>query len=397
MQMRWLQFVCRIAVVAIGCQVAQPGAQPPATAATPTASSLVGTSWTAEDIDGRGIIDRVQSTLTFESAERVSGSTGCNRYLAPLQLSGTSLNFGMGSSTRRACPPAVMDQERRFLTALHMTKTYRQEGGTLWLLDESGGTLVRLTQTDAAAQGRQPPEGAPSGGEVPIAMLKAYTFTCANGPSFVVHLVDNEAIDLILAEGTRRLRHEQTASGTKYSDEEITVWNKGREAVLEVAGHTYQCAEDRAQSIHEDARLRGVEFRGTGNEPPWVLEVLADRLVFISNYGTERLATPRPTALVDPANAATVYTATTETRQLEVRIEDRECVDSMSGERFAAMVTVETEGRRYQGCGKAPALTQPPPSHLPYQASRDDTRHGPLRWEQRRPALWHGLGSSRGL
>jgi len=353
MPMRWLRFVCRIALLAIGCQCAQPGTQPQVMAATPAAPSLVGTSWTVEDIDGRGVIDRAQSTLTFESTERVSGSTGCNRYLAPLRLSGPALSFGMGSTTRRACPPALMEQERRFLTALQMTKTYRQDGDTLWLLGEAGGTLARLTRTEASAQGRQPPEGAPSGGEVPIARLKAYAFACANGPSFVVRPVDDEAIDLVLPEGTRRLRHAHTASGTKYVDEEITVWHNGREAVLEVAGHAHQCAEDRAQSIQEDARLRGVEFRSTGNEPPWVLEVLPDQLVFISDYGTARLAMPRPAALADPANTATVYTAISEARRLEVRIEARECIDSMSGERFEAMVSVETDGRRYQGCGQA--------------------------------------------
>jgi uncharacterized membrane protein len=62
---------------------------------------------------------------------------------------------------------------------------------------------------------------------------------------------------------------------------------------------------------------------------------------------------PRPTAVVDAVHAATVYTVVTEAHRLLVRIEERECLDSMSGERFAARVAVELDHRQYQGCGDA--------------------------------------------
>jgi len=78
------------------------------------------------------------ATITFESEERLVGSTGYNQYFAPVQLSGTTLRIGAGASTRRACPPAVMTQEQRFLAALTSVTAFRHENRTLWLIDAAG-------------------------------------------------------------------------------------------------------------------------------------------------------------------------------------------------------------------------------------------------------------------
>ena len=43
-----------------------------------------------------------------------------------------------------------------------------------------------------------------------------------------------------------------------------------------------------------------------------------------------------------------------EAHRLQARVEQRECVDSMSGERFEATVGVELDGQRYRGCGFVP-------------------------------------------
>ncbi len=43
-----------------------------------------------------------------------------------------------------ACPPAVMDQESRFLAALGAATAFRAEGGKLLLIDQGGRVRVRL-------------------------------------------------------------------------------------------------------------------------------------------------------------------------------------------------------------------------------------------------------------
>ncbi len=113
---------------------------------TPPAPPLPGTSWLAEDLGGRGVLDRVLTTLTFERNSMAVGSSGCNRYSAAAELDGASLRFGQAAATRRACPPAVMEQEQRFFLALEQTRGYRREGSKLLLLDEQGRPLARLAR-----------------------------------------------------------------------------------------------------------------------------------------------------------------------------------------------------------------------------------------------------------
>jgi heat shock protein HslJ len=105
-----------------------------------SAATLVRTSWIAEEIDGRRVLDQVQSTITFESETRLVGSTGCNQYFAPLKISSPNIAIGRGGSTRRACQPPVMEQENRFLAALEAASSYRNKDGILELLDGSGGS-----------------------------------------------------------------------------------------------------------------------------------------------------------------------------------------------------------------------------------------------------------------
>jgi heat shock protein HslJ len=106
--------------------------------------SLAGTSWIARDIDGRGVVDGVASTLTFERDGRLAGRAACNRYFGTARSSGDRLELKPQGTTRMACPQPVMEQETRFLAALAATAGFRWEGGTLLLLDLAGVPRVRL-------------------------------------------------------------------------------------------------------------------------------------------------------------------------------------------------------------------------------------------------------------
>jgi heat shock protein HslJ len=131
-----------LALVGLGAFGCQSGA--PAASST-TTFRLGGTAWRAVEIEGRATDPEVASTVAFEGDQRVSGSTGCNRYTAPLSVTGTSIRLGVIAMTRRACPPPVTDQESRFIAALEAARGYRQEGD-VWLLDEQGRTLLRLAR-----------------------------------------------------------------------------------------------------------------------------------------------------------------------------------------------------------------------------------------------------------
>ncbi len=112
----------------------------------PSPSSPVG-RWLAEDIRGGGVIDDLQSVLEISGNGAVSGSGGCNRLHGQATISGASLTFGAIASTRMACPPAVMDQESKFLSALEAVRSFRidSQQRKLFFLDAAGRPIMRLS------------------------------------------------------------------------------------------------------------------------------------------------------------------------------------------------------------------------------------------------------------
>ena len=107
--------------------------------------SLFGTTWVAEDIGGRGVIDNAQSTFAVAPDGKVSGSGACNRYFAQAEVNGDKIKIGKAGATMMACDQALMDQERKFLAALESAAAYRIDGdGKLFLVDAGGADIVRF-------------------------------------------------------------------------------------------------------------------------------------------------------------------------------------------------------------------------------------------------------------
>jgi putative lipoprotein len=97
----------------------------------------IGTEWLLEDLNGTGVVDGVQTTLKFDAADRISGSAGCNRYFATVQIEGADFKVGPIGSTKMMCPPAVSDQETAFFKSLENAQRFRFEDSFL-LIDSLG-------------------------------------------------------------------------------------------------------------------------------------------------------------------------------------------------------------------------------------------------------------------
>ena len=102
--------------------------------------------WLVENISGRGVIDNLQSTLTFDTNGRVYGMGGCNRFTGGIKSSADGLSFGPLAATQMACPPAIADQESRYFAALAAVHSGRVEGAFLILRAADGTPLVKLTR-----------------------------------------------------------------------------------------------------------------------------------------------------------------------------------------------------------------------------------------------------------
>lgn len=184
--------------------------------------------------------------------------------------------------------------------------------------------------------------------------LRTFYYECEDKSSMVVQYdptVDEMVV--FLPDKTVRLPHVRSGSGARYSNGEITYWNKGREALLQIGSVTTRCVENRRRSVIEDAKLRSVDYWATGNEPGWRLELDARNLRFITNYGQDRYSFVAPKPQVDRANRRTLYKSEGNGSTIMVQIDGKTCRDSMSGEGFESTVIVTLNDKTYHGCGLA--------------------------------------------
>jgi len=221
-------------------------------------------------------------------------------------------------------------------------------------------TAVIAATALAACQRKQdtaatetPAPATPADAAPPEGVLRAYVWQCDDGHTLKMrNLYRENAIAIDLHEGTRKLPGVPSASGAKYDDGTVSFFSKGGAAVFtRKDGQPVRCREVRSQSLLEDARLRGVLYRGSGNEPGWMLEIgPGSDLTWVTAYGEERHAFANALASGDAATGV-VYTATDATDQIKVTVVQTACQDDMAGLPFDYQVTVVAGGREYHGCG----------------------------------------------
>jgi heat shock protein HslJ len=121
-------------------------------AAAPAAAgpdaALMGTYWRAVAIDGSPVASQPkkrEAHMMFSAqGNRVSGSTGCNRFTGTFTRTGDSLSFSKMAVTKMACPPPLNTQEQAFLAALNATAAMKISSNTLELQDAAGKVRLRL-------------------------------------------------------------------------------------------------------------------------------------------------------------------------------------------------------------------------------------------------------------
>ena len=171
----------------------------------------------------------------------------------------------------------------------------------------------------------------------------------------VVHFEPgSDGVWIFLPADTVLLPRVPSGSGARYSNDKVTFWTKGDEALLDAGdGIDLHCIENRRRSLVEDAKLRGMDFRGTGNEPPWVLEIGYKELVLFTGYDRLMYRFPNRGYEDDEAGRQSSWTSSQGGHTLEVILIGRECADSMSGEQFETSVQMTLNGTVWQGCGQA--------------------------------------------
>lgn len=187
-------------------------------------------SWQVEDIDGGGVIDKSHITVEFLDDGQIAGSTGCNRYRGSIarHVDKKRLSISQLSVTRRACPPAITAQEKRFLAALESAERVELMNET-WLLvfDSQGKPRLKLIEADSetdqlaadVAQDR--------------ATTQSHKFQCGANDFISVRFVGPETVSLLMHGESFLLQRDASASGAQYVGDDIRFWNKGSVATLQ--------------------------------------------------------------------------------------------------------------------------------------------------------------------
>jgi ubiquinone/menaquinone biosynthesis C-methylase UbiE/uncharacterized membrane protein len=97
-------------------------------------------------------------------------------------------------------------------------------------------------------------------------------------------------------------------------------------------------AESQGTSVQEGGELRAVDFRATGNEPPWKLEVGPGQIRLKTGYESSIKDFPPANPLIE--SDLTRYSTRTIDSLLEITITAGGCNDSMSDEQFESAVTI---------------------------------------------------------
>lgn len=107
-------------------------------------ASLAGTKWRPAPLSGFAGNDTPPVFLAFETADKVAGFAGCNRFFGAFKQSGDKLTMGPLATTRMACEPDVSDREKKFLELLEKARLFEMTDGELALKTWEGAVLLRL-------------------------------------------------------------------------------------------------------------------------------------------------------------------------------------------------------------------------------------------------------------
>lgn len=103
---------------------------------------LQGVEWVVEDINQGGLIDRSHVTVNFGPDGLLFGQASCNNYRGKYELGGEQLTLTAGATTRKACAPALMQQEQRVMSVLASLQRFDvTEDGALLLYGSDGQSI----------------------------------------------------------------------------------------------------------------------------------------------------------------------------------------------------------------------------------------------------------------
>jgi heat shock protein HslJ len=120
-----------------------------------SAATIEGATWRLASLPGQdlGALGAGQYLTARFEAGRVSGFSGCNRFMGSYTVDGDRVTLGQLAGTMMACPGAAMAIESAFNGSLAGTLQYAIAGDRLTLTPASGAPLVFDLEPKAVLEG----------------------------------------------------------------------------------------------------------------------------------------------------------------------------------------------------------------------------------------------------
>lgn len=155
----------------------------------------------------------------------------------------------------------------------------------------------------------------------------------------------NSMAQLIIEDEEYILAQQRTASGAKFTNSELSIWNKGREITLEKDGNSYQSSLISLADINsaEDT----VEIRG--QEPYWEVKIDKNALELKYDYLTNRIRIPMSNVEIIEKTNSLSYQINTSFLDFEVKLLNDIHSDQMNGKIYPLTAFIKINGEKYIG------------------------------------------------
>ena len=173
---------------------------------------------------------------------------------------------------------------------------------------------------------------------------------CSDKRSVTVYPKGNAA-DIVVNGCQSSMTRVAADAGTLYENSTMAFWDKGATASLVVrTGGVVSCREIPLMSRIEDARIRGVSWRGHSVDSSWSIEIGPGPSLRFNRDGSPPDTFGAPARVINPNTGATLYTASKGNRTILVEVEPERCRDQ-AGNTLPGAVSVSLDGMVHEGCG----------------------------------------------
>lgn len=151
------------------------------------------------------------------------------------------------------------------------------------------------------------------------------------------------------------LSSDGSAEATLYREGDVAITVGTASADLVVGElHFPDCKHNALRSEWEHAKLTGVDYRASGDDGDWILEIRnADTIRFVQRSGGIELRFPTPEPVSDDVRRVTTWSTRDAGNTLELTVSGVQCSALDRDDLGGTSVTVILGDRLFTGCGRA--------------------------------------------